>query len=49
MEGFYINLKNRTDRKRHMEKLKQKYPIFKNIQRDIYIYIYIKENIYINT
>tara|TARA_B100001540_G_scaffold316837_1_gene347787 strand:+ start:6355 stop:6978 length:624 start_codon:yes stop_codon:yes gene_type:complete len=33
MEGFYINLKHRTDRNQHMEKLKEKYPIFKNIQR----------------
>ncbi len=33
MEGFYINLKHRTDRKEHIEKLKEKYPILKNIQR----------------
>ncbi len=33
MEGFYINLKHRTDRKEHMEKLKKEYPILKNIQR----------------
>ena len=33
MKGFYINLKKRTDRKEHFEKIKQKYSFFSNIQR----------------
>ena len=33
MNGFYINLRKRTDRKKHFEMLKLKYPFFHNIQR----------------
>jgi len=33
LEGYYINLNHRTDRREHMEQLKQKYPFFKNIER----------------
>jgi len=33
LEGYYINLSHRTDRREHMEQLKQKYPFFKNIER----------------
>jgi GR25 family glycosyltransferase involved in LPS biosynthesis len=33
MEGFYINLKHRTDRKEHIEKIIDKYPILRNIER----------------
>jgi len=33
LEGYYINLSHRTDRKEHMEQLKQTYTFFKNIER----------------
>lgn len=33
MEGFYINLNHRTDRKQHIETLIQTHPFFKNIER----------------
>ena len=33
MNGFYINLKTRTDRNNHIEKLKNNYDFFKNIER----------------
>ena len=33
MNGLYINLKERTDRKKHFENLKKKYDFFKNINR----------------
>lgn len=33
VEGYYINLSHRTDRKEHMEQLKQTHPFFKNIER----------------
>jgi len=33
MEGFYINLKHRSDRKKDMEKYINKYSIFKKIKR----------------
>lgn len=38
MEGFYINLNSRTDRKNHIEKLKVEYPFFQNIKRMEAIY-----------
>jgi len=33
MNGFYINLAHRTDRRSHFEKLKNDFPFFKNIKR----------------
>ena len=33
MNGYYINLSHRTDRKTHIENLKQKYTFFQNIER----------------
>jgi glycosyl transferase, family 25 len=33
VEGYYINLNHRTDRKEHMEQLKHTHPFFKNIER----------------
>lgn len=33
MNGFYINLSHRIDRKTHIEELKNKYSFFKNIER----------------
>ena len=33
MNGFYINLNHRTDRKQHIETLIQMHPFFKNIER----------------
>ena len=31
--GYYINLKHREDRKVHFEKIKSKFPFFKNVKR----------------
>ena len=31
--GYYINLKHREDRKLHFEKIKSKFPFFKNVKR----------------
>ena len=33
MNGYYINLAHRTDRRTHFEKLKNDFPFFKNIKR----------------
>ena len=33
MDGFYINLNHRTDRRQHIETLIQTHPFFKNIER----------------
>ena len=33
MEGYYINLESRKDRRKHIENFKKQYPFFKNIQR----------------
>lgn len=33
MNGYYINLSHRTDRKAHIENLKQEYTFFQNIER----------------
>ena len=33
MNGFYINLKHRADRREHIEKMKDKFEIFKNVER----------------
>ena len=33
MDGYYINLTHRVDRKNHMEKLKTEYKLFSNIER----------------
>tara|TARA_B100000902_G_C27207201_1_gene862321 strand:+ start:192 stop:815 length:624 start_codon:yes stop_codon:yes gene_type:complete len=33
MKGYYINLNNRTDRKQHIEDMKETYSFFKDIER----------------
>ena len=33
MNGYYINLNHRVDRKNHMEKLIKNFEFFKNIER----------------
>ena len=33
MEGYFINLESREDRRKHIDNLKKQYPFFKNIQR----------------
>ena len=38
LEGFYINLENRTDRRQYFEEKIKSYPIFSNIQRMDAIY-----------
>lgn len=38
MNGYYINLKSRTDRNNHIQNLKKRYDFFKNIERFEAIY-----------
>lgn len=38
MNGFYINLEERTDRNKHFQNLKVKFPFFRNVERFNAIY-----------